>query len=135
MIELCDRCGAAVPPGGCPCKARGSEPSLKLDLDHRGRAPSLKPPPITAASLPPSAMQRGSSMSPPRPPPPLSGGLPNGVVKLIVGLGIATALIGAVYFGVQKLRGSLENAVDNAARRPYPAPSRLVIASVTSDYS
>jgi hypothetical protein len=59
----------------------------------------------------------------------------DGVIKLAAGAAIA-ALIGVgIWAGVRKLRSSAESAVDEAITRPYPSPSRLVIAAVTSDYA
>jgi hypothetical protein len=57
------------------------------------------------------------------------------VVKLTIGMLAVVGFGYGIWFGVQKLRRSVEGAADDAIVRPYEAPSRLVIASVRSDYA
>ncbi|MBX3226294.1 MAG: hypothetical protein KIT84_43075 [Labilithrix sp.] len=116
MIERCDVCGAAR--DACSCVG------LELDLDRR--APPARPVPVPVHPPPPPRPP-----TPPLPPPP-SAGVSSFAVRVAIGVVLVAVAIG---LGVMKLRSAVESAVDEAATRPYQAPNRLVIASVTSDYA
>ncbi|MFO0741520.1 MAG: hypothetical protein U0270_36825 [Labilithrix sp.] len=138
-MELCSTCGQS----DCSCGGALPASGLELDLDvGRGRpkpapasAPASGPAPLPGAAPPPrvTPLARPEPRAP-MPPPPSSTSLPP-VVKLTIGMLAVVGFGYGIWFGVQKLRRSVEGAADDAIVRPYEAPSRLVIASVRSDYA
>lgn len=126
MVELCGICGQRT----CRChEAAPAAPpvGLQLDLD-RPPPPASAPRPAAVAPLPPPAPRA------PLPPPPDVGppsiawkGALVGLVAVVLGIGL--------WLGVRHARTSAEEAVDDAVKRAYPAPNRLVIAAVRSDYA
>lgn len=147
-MELCSACGKSH------CACSGELPASGLDLalpprrDARDArlAPGPAPSPRDDAhdALPAPSPRRDARDALPAPSPrgdtydalPAPDRsrritLPPALVKLAL---VVLAGVG-LWLGVGQLRRALEGAVDNAIVRPYEAPSRLVIASVTSDYS
>lgn len=129
----CSECGAEAG----TCEHGGGPSGLELDFSAKAppSAPKVAPAPMPMAPLAPLPQVEPSYSRQPLPPANSGGIVSDNMVKIAIAAGAVVIVIGLIWLGVRKLRGSVESQMDEAATRPYPAPNRLIIASVTKDYA